>query len=357
MKKLILVWIGISLVVMFQQIFAAGSIFPIDQYTKSVREFTGYTTFGQLQKLIFIKKSPCTIFQENDASYLISPACLVQQGFTGMEVDKALNLITPFIHDMNVVYNTSASQFIYQSTSPIFTKKFLPSQFTDDLDISFLASLQKQGTNIRISDVQLAYMTSKSWSRYAVWKDMTALKPCTKQNYYVAFNLLDNYILASGAQLNLNDILAYRGGYCKGTGPKDLMFYGGVCGAATQLFRLSLLIPGIDIVDRYEHSIWYVPYYSEYVYGDDAALYQKSKKLVLQNNSPYPIYIRTIDFGQSTYLIGIVPQHTTSYVEITKEQTSDLSSKVTKKVYSNTKNLIKNQEFLSNYVKKSYTVN
>jgi len=135
------------------------------------------------------------------------------------------------------------------------------------------------------------------------------------------------------------------------------MFYGGVCGAATQLFRLSLLIPGIDVVNRYEHSIWYVPYYSDYVFGDDAALYQNSKKLVLQNNSSSPVYLKTLDFGYSTYLIGIVPKTASSYVQITKEQVKDLSSKVTKKVYSNQNILVQDQEFLSNYVRKSYTVN
>lgn len=198
-----------------QQISADNDIFPIEKYSQAIREFTGYMSFGSIQRRLFTKKEPCMVYQETDQTYVVSPSCLVQGADTGMSTDKAIALLFPKVRDMNIVYNTVETQFTYQPTTPIFDKRIFPSKFMGELDISFLAYLQKEGKNIRISNLQMAYLLNKSRSRYAVWKDMTPLKSCTKQNYYVAFNALENQIILPSDTININDIISYLGGYCK----------------------------------------------------------------------------------------------------------------------------------------------
>lgn len=332
----------------------AGSVLPIEEYNESIRAFSWSTEIGILEKRWLIQKAPCTIEQDGE-NFLISPSCLLRSIDTGMSVKSALDLLTPYLEGVPIVYNTASPNFSYEATTPIFSKKLFPVTIRDPLDYAFLLSLQKEGKVFRISKVQLAYLMSKSWSWYGVWKDMTPLKPCTKQNYYVAFSSLQDYVRASGSQLNLNDMIANRPGYCKGTGPKNLMFYGGVCGFATQLFRLSLLIPNVDTIERYEHSQRYVSYYSEYIYGDDAALYQNNKKLILKNNLSTNIYLKTLDKWTATYLIAIVPQKINSYVEIRKEQIWNLKWEVTK-IVKNFKDSRIAQNFISYYTQRTYIV-
>lgn len=354
MKRKSYSWIVAGVISLTSTGVFASSILPIEDYNQSIRSFSWSIQLGILEKRWIAQKAPCSVLPDGD-NYLISPSCLLRSIPAEIWIEDALNLLTPYIDGVPIVYNTASPTFSYEATTPIFIKKLFPVTVRDPLDYSFLFHLQKEETLFRISKLQLAYLMSKSWSRYGVWKDMTALKPCTKQNYYVAFSSLQDYVWQSWTQLNLNDMIANRPGYCKGTGPKNLMFYGGVCGFATQLFRLSLLIPNVDTVERYGHSQRYVPYYSEYIFGDDAALYQNNKKLILQNNIGTDIYLKTLDSGNSTYLIAIVPKKISSYVEIKKEQVGDLKGQVTK-VVKTLKTSRVAQEFISYYTNKTYTV-
>lgn len=161
---------------------------------------------------------------------------------------------------------------------------------------------------------------AQHFSFFVVRKDMTPLKNCTKQNYTVALRHFDGFSWGPGRILNVNNEISYLGGYCKGSGPQNLKFFGGVCGFATQLFRLSLLIPKIDVLKRYNHSFWSVPYYSDYIYGDDAVLYQKSKQLELKNSLTNQIYLKVLEKDSYTYLVGILDRELDSYVQISKEQ-------------------------------------
>lgn len=55
-----------------------------------------------------------------------------------------------------------------------------------------LAILQKEGTKIRIDKSALAYQTIKNAKFYVVYKDTSLLKRCTKQNYTIAANIINN---------------------------------------------------------------------------------------------------------------------------------------------------------------------
>ena len=64
--------------------------------------------------------------------------------------------------------------------------------------------------------------------------------------------------------------------------------YGGVkCQVSSTLFNAVRNIPGIEIVERHEHSS-YVPYVSE---GDDAAVSYGSVDFKFKNNNSYSIKI------------------------------------------------------------------
>ena len=51
----------------------------------------------------------------------------------------------------------------------------------------------------------------------------------------------------------------------------------------SQLFRVSLINPDIVINKRYPHNEWFVQYYWENIWGDDAAVYEYSKQFEIKN--------------------------------------------------------------------------
>jgi vancomycin resistance protein YoaR len=111
------------------------------------------------------------------------------------------------------------------------------------------------------------------------------------------------------------------------------MFYGWVCGAATQIFRIWLLHPDITIVEREPHQIRYNQYYGSILAGDDAGIAEQYKKLIIKNTSDYPIYFKYNDRipDQLVEIVAITP--TPFYhgltTTITKEQLGALEAQVT----------------------------
>jgi len=80
------------------------------------------------------------------------------------------------------------------------------------------------------------------------------------------------------------------------------------------------LVPTIEISKRYAHNERLVPYYSDYVFGDDAALYQMNKQLEIKNTGKTEIYLKVLDKGNGTYFVMIVPEKTNQRVTITKKE-------------------------------------
>jgi vancomycin resistance protein YoaR len=69
-------------------------------------------------------------------------------------------------------------------------------------------------------------------------------------------------------------------------------------------------VPTIEITKRYPHSEWLVPYYSDYVFGDDAALYQMSKQLEIKNIGSDEMYFKVLEKGNGNYFVIITPKKT-----------------------------------------------
>lgn len=166
-------------------------------------------------------------------------------------------------------------------------------------------------------------------------KDISALKPCTKANYLLAFENLDGKIIKAGADFNFNHYLFGLRGYCEGFGGLDLKFYGGVCGVASQLFRAALTSPFVEVPMRWGHNERFSAYYGDKIQGDDAAVYETSKQLILKNTTASDLLIKTFREGEKTALVFIsdAKNSRNKRVEIQKVYESPLEVKLVKSVY------------------------
>lgn len=328
--------------------------FEVFQKQAEQEDISKIPKIQQLKYMRYIIQQDCFYSKEDASTYIITPSCLFQNKLPQLPLAQALEILWPHIESFNTVYNESAQSFVYEWTSPIVSKKYDIFPKTTAEKIA-LVKAQLQNQKIKIESYALALHSIKQANFYVVYRDISPLKRCTKQNYFVALNILNNKVIQPWATLNLNQEIANAQWYCKGSGRKDLMFYGGVCGAATQLFRVSLLSPQIDISKRYGHSQRLVPYYSEYVFGDDAAMYEMSKQFEIKNQSTDELYIKYLQKNGGVYLAVITPQKDKKWVSINKFQTQKLKATVEKNIYEwEPKNIIDGQKFLSTYTQKEY---
>ncbi|MDR2189963.1 MAG: VanW family protein [Candidatus Peribacteria bacterium] len=167
---------------------------------------------------------------------------------------------------------------------------------------------------------------------YVSEKDISQLSPCNTQNYMLALQRLDGYLLAPGATFNANRELAKVKGYCTGRGEPKFLFYGGVCGMTAQTFRTAIMHPAIEIVKRRPHNEWFVQYYGEDVGGDDAAIYEMSKQFEMKNNGSDDIYFKVKRNAEHTFLVAVSPR-TTQWVEITKHPLTQRSIDLERTIY------------------------
>lgn len=335
----------------------AGGIINFSEYKKDIANIQAkdISKTKAIKQIIEAKGMTCDHIQEEKDLYIISPSCLLKNDLPIIEFKEAIDYLRPYIESFNMVYNDASQIFSYQWTTPIFTKDYeiLPKTLEEKLT---LIRLQNKWEKIRIHKSSLAYQTIKKANFYTVYKDTSILKRCTKQNYNVALQRINGKMIQVGETLNLNKEIMNLRWYCKWSGPQDLLFYGWVCGFATQLFRTSLLVPTIEITKRYGHNERLVPYYSDYVFGDDAALYQMSKQLEIKNIGDTELYFKALDKGNANYFVIITPEKNNQWVIIKKGEKSRLKSEVERSIYQGEQDmLIKKEAFTSTYIKKTYT--
>jgi hypothetical protein len=334
-------------------------IVNFSDYMKNINTLSVYSKkipkISLLKKLILVKDEKCE-YQITWNNYVLSPICLLRKEFPNVPYKTIIDKIRSDLDWFNEIYNDSSKNFIYESTIPLFQsyKSFMPKS---DRQKYLLASLQQQWKKISIPEKYIYYEKSKEFWFFVVRKDLSLLKPCTKQNYKVALNSFDNFILSPWKTINLNEYISYLPWYCKWTWPKNLMFYGWVCWFASQLFRTSLINPDIEIVKRSWHSVWLTAYYSDYIYWDDAAIYQNNKQFEIKNNSDKEIYFKVLDKWEFNYFVAIMPEKSSKWVNINKVQIWDLSAQVIKETYDMESWKIKNnQVFDSRYDSKNDAV-
>lgn len=353
-----LIWFVIIFVFTLSFGFAQDTL-TFSQYMKNINTLSVYgkklPKISLLNKLILIKDQKCEYIMDWK-NYILTPVCLLRKEFPDIPYKKLVDEIWSDIDWFDRTYNDSSEKFTYESTNPFFDwyKSIMPKS---DRQKYLLASLQEQGIKISIPEKYLYYEKSKNLWFFVVSKDLSLLKPCTKQNYKVALNSFDNFILSAWETMNLNKHISYLDWYCKWSGPKDLMFYGWVCWFASQLFRTSLISPDIEVVKRYWHSVRLTAYYSDYIYWDDAAIYQNNKQLEIKNTSNQEMYFKVLDKWDFNYFVAIVPQKSSQWVNITKKQIWNLSAQVVKEVFDISSWKIKTTKvFDSRYDSKNWAV-
>lgn len=337
----------------------AGNIINFSEYQKNVATIKNkdISKTKAIQQIMSAKDMDCGYTWESKDTYIVSASCLLKNDLPKIGFQEAIDYLRPYIESFNTVYNDMNQRFSYQWTAPIFSRNYeiLPKTLEENL---VLIHLQDTGKRLRIHKSSLAYQVIKQANFFTVYKDTSILKRCTKQNYTVALNQIKDRILWAGETLNLNKEIMNIKWYCKWAGAQDLLFYGWVCGFATQLFRTSLLVPTVEITKRYPHNERLVPYYSEYIFGDDAALYQMSKQLEIKNAWVNEIYFKVLDKRNGNYFVIITPEKNDQWVTIKKTQTKELWWKVQREIYErNPDMVIKTDSFVSNYIKKTYTTN
>jgi hypothetical protein len=262
-------------------------------------------------------------FRQEGATYRIEASCVLQGNLPKLETKQVVDLLRNDIIGRSEVYQPFEMSYRYYGSTPTFatnTPNILDSSTTSQ---QTLAKLAKQGNEISFTKTELARYRANQLAFYVSEKDLSLLSRCNTQNYTLALQRIDGYLLKPGTSFNANRELAKVKGYCTGRGEKNFLFYGGVCGMTAQVFRTTIIHPNIAILKRHPHNERFVQYYGENAGGDDAAIYELSKQFEIKNTGDYDIYFKVKWLGSGTQLVAISPR-TAQRVEITKHPISEL---------------------------------
>ncbi len=353
-------WLFLIVIILCLSSFGlADDVLNFSTYMNIVKvssdKITKIPKISLLKEMISIKNEKCKYTRQWN-NYILSPVCLINKQLPNFEYKDVIDNIWADIDWFETIYNDLNKNFVYESTDIYFEwyKSFMP---WDDIQKYILINLQKKWKKISIPIKYIYYEKSRELWIFVVGKDLSMLKNCTKQNYNVAINSLDNFLLYPWESLNINKHIAYLPWYCKWSWPQDLMFFGGVCGFASQLFRIALIHPDIEVVKRYWHSVWLTAYYGDDVYGDDAAIYENSKQFEIKNNFKDEVYFKVFDRWNYKYLLAITPTKSVKWVNINKTQISNLSAKLEKQIYDKKSwKILDNITFDSKYSSKSSAI-
>ena len=287
-----------------------------------------------LQNGYFSFFSSCKM-QRKGQEFILDAACLLQGKLPKLTLQESVDTIRNDIKWFQNIYQPFTTSFIYSGTKPIFTSSYPAILPSTDKEIRDMRQAAHEGLRIRISLQQLAHYYLSWYMFYVADKDIAALKPCTKTNYELALTSVDKLLLKPGQVFNYNNHLKKLQWYCDGISCDVRLFYGGVCGVSSQLFRASLINPDIAILQRQPHNERFTVYYGEKVQGDDAAVVEMRKQFEIKNAGTSDLYFRTKKQGSRTFLVIISPQTSCEQVKISKNYISDLEVNLTRLIFQN----------------------
>ncbi len=261
----------------------------------------------------------CERDQIDEDTYRISPICFIQNKFPELAIEDIANYIRPELQGFDSAYNNSDNEsFDYEWAQPILQgdHNIMADQYT--LSREAIATYHTLRWNqITISKADIAKLNTLQYDFYVSSMDTSMREGCTLQNYEVALQTMDNFLLSPWQELDFDQHITDLD-YCRWTWPQNLDFYAGACGAATQVFRTSLIHPEINVLERFNHTERWWTYYGEKITGDDAAIYQNNKKLIIRNDGNRGIYFKTRNQDAQSYLIAISPK-TDKKIHITRQ--------------------------------------
>ena len=277
----------------------------------------------------------CRFERLDNMYYALSPYCFLSFSIPTISISEAVDSARWLVQSVTDSYDLEANHFTYQWGRLIvdgrLTQSFQYYNYTDS-NKYLLLSRATENKRIKVHKGQLAVETLKQLWVSATHRVVTDKTSCTMHNYLTALRSLDGVWLQPWQDFVLNDHIANLDGYCKGRSKRSYLFYGGVCGASGQLFRTSLIHPHIKIVERAPHSYRRAAYYGDTVIGDDAAVYENSKRLVVHNTGVEPILLKVIENEEDVFLVALTSQRFDQSVTVTKNEIGINRGKVTKQV-------------------------
>ncbi|MCK9466914.1 MAG: VanW family protein [Candidatus Absconditabacterales bacterium] len=303
-----------------------------------------------------IKDNKCSV-KNRDSFIEFSPVCLLDPDKNfNLDINESLDYLLQGLNGFSKYYSENLESFVYEPAEPLYQfselDRYKQYKFTmfEKIVITYM---ENKGQTIRMTKEMFSKMLFDRFSFYIVPTYLGNRGNCSATNYRLAISKLNGMELKAGKELNLNSLISYDPRSCKGTLGKNFMFFGGSCGASTQFFRLSLIMPNLDVIERYPHSKWRAYYYGNKIMGDDAAMFENSMKFIVKNNFSSSIYFRVYEQGDFSYLVGILPYKEKNYSEVNKSS-NGLSASVYKKNYNIFGTLLNIYQFDSRYSSNYY---
>ena len=346
-------WISVSCVSANDTISFYDYVDDIEIVKNHYQDMT-YDYFAKDFELI--KKHQCVV-QYYDDYVKVSPICFYYTDGLSFDTEKILDYLIDDIDWFDDIYHQDQYEFTYRPT-----KSNLSNSSLDKYEIyrwslfewMVLMYWQWKEAMIIVDNATFAELLLDRYSFYVVPTYLANRWPCSLQNYRIAVAKLDWYVMQPWEVLNMNSLIKYNYGACKWASEQSHMFYGGSCGSSTQLFRMSLIMPKLSVLERYNHSKWWALYYWSHIMWDDASMYENSQRFTVQNDFDVPVYFRVYEKDDISYLVWVVPEKIYEYVEI-KKDVDGLRSSVFKNVFDNLWNLIDTDQFDSKYLGITYS--
>lgn len=193
-------------------------------------------------------------------------------------------------------------------------------------------------------------------------RDIGLYGDCAKTNFRVAFDKLGDRVMRPWDMLDINQLFSGLDWYCKWYGAEweigqEFMFYQWVCGVSTQVFRLGVLSPELSVYKRQNHNTRYTVYYGDKIVWDDAAIYEDIKKLEIQNNSSWDLYILTKNWDKNRYYLVLVSEDKPDYDITIEKQTLDNMSANLKRTINYSSGSVREDNWFSQYLNISNSSN
>ncbi len=308
-----------------------------------------------LENKEYISNCEYTLF---DNVFTINANCINQKRLPQLTLVEVIDEVWNQIEWFSEYYEPYSTSFNYYWATPKFKTKWNPYLQWNEKSDQLINEATKHRKKIKITYNELAQYYAEHLSYFVADKDLTNLWKCSRINYELALDSVNNYFLWAWDTLNINQRLSWIDNYCKWKTEEEYLFYGGVCGMVSQLFRVSLVNPEIIVTKRFPHSEWFVQYYGENVWWDDAAIYERSKQFEIQNIWKSDIIIKTSYTNNHSIMIAI-SWPTNKWVNISKNSINwrKLAVHLEKSVYKsdgNIDNLLRTEIFDSYYTKKTY---
>ena len=303
-----------------------------------------------------IKDNKCSI-KNSDFFIEFSPVCLLDPDKNfNLDINESLDYLLQWLNWFSKYYSENLESFVYEPAEPLYQfselDRYKQYKFTmfEKIVITYM---ENKGQTIRMTKEMFSKMLFDRFSFYIVPTYLGNRWNCSATNYRLAISKLDWMELKAWKELNLNSLISYDSRACRWIWGNNYMFFAWSCGASTQLFRLSLIMPNLDVIERYPHSKWRAYYYWNKIMWDDAAMFENSMKFIVKNNFSSSIYFRVYEQGDFSYLVWILPYKEKNYSEVNKSS-NGLSASVYKKNYNIFGTLLNIYQFDSRYSSNYY---